>query len=80
MVAAGWTISAHGRVGVVGSSRGQRAVRNFLLTFGVAVAIFALARWVGFDELSWTEGLIGALVIATVSAVWDAVAARRRDA
>jgi hypothetical protein len=64
----------------MGSTQGQRAVRNFLLTFGVAVAIFAIARWVGFDELSWTEGLIGAVVIATVSAVWDAVAERKRGA
>ena len=64
----------------MGSSPAQRAARNFLLTFAVAVAIFALARWVGFDELSWTEGLIGAVVIATVSAIWDFVAERRRDA
>ena len=64
----------------MGASRGQRAVRNFLLTFGVAVAIFAIARWIGFDELSWTEGLVGAVVIATVSAIWDVVAERRRGA
>jgi hypothetical protein len=46
----------------------MRFVVFFLVTFGIAVAAFALARAAGFDQ-SWRNGLIGAAGIAAALTV-----------
>jgi hypothetical protein len=56
-----------------------RAIVLFLVTFGLALAVFALAKHWGFDfGHSWHDGRIGAAAIAAVVVVVDAIAIRTR--
>ena len=51
-----------------------RAVVVFLLTFGVALAVFWVVKRLGFDfDQSWHDGRLGAAAVAAVVAVADAI-------
>ena len=51
----------------------------FLVTFGLALGVFALAKDWGFDfGRSWHDGRIGAAAIAVVVVVVDAITTRTR--
>ena len=51
-----------------------RAIVVFLVTFGVALGAFAVAKDLGFNlDHSWHDGRIGAAVLAGVVVVVDAV-------
>ena len=51
-----------------------RAIVVFLVTFGVALAVFWVVKNLGFDfDRSWQDGRIGAAAVAAVVAVADAI-------
>jgi hypothetical protein len=50
-----------------------RFVGFFLVTFGVAVAAFAIAHRMGLDQ-SWRNGLLGAAAIAAALTILDFLA------
>ena len=51
-----------------------RAILLFLVTFGLALGVFALAKDWGFDfGHSWHDARIGAAAIAAVVVVVDAI-------
>ena len=50
-----------------------RFVGFFLVTFGVAVAAFAIAQKMGFGQ-SWRNGLLGAAAIAAALTILDVLA------
>ena len=46
----------------------------FLVTFGVALAVFWVVKDLGFDfDRSWQDGRFGAAAVAAVVAVADAI-------
>ena len=47
----------------------MRFVVFFLVVFGIAMASFAVARELGFIELSWQDAYLGAAAIASALAV-----------
>jgi hypothetical protein len=56
-----------------------RAIVVFLVTFGVALGVFWLAKQLGLDfDRSWHDGRIGAVVVAAVVTVADAILASTR--
>ena len=50
-----------------------RFVGFFLVTFGVAVAAFAIAHKMGLDQ-SWRNGLLGAAALAVALTILDVLA------
>jgi hypothetical protein len=46
-----------------------RYVVFFLVTFGIAMAIFAAARALGFVDLSWHDAYLGAAAVAAALTV-----------
>ena len=51
----------------------MRFVGFFLVTFGVAVAAFAIAHEMGLDQ-SWRNGLLGAAAIAAALSILNLLA------
>ena len=51
----------------------MRFLAFFLVTFGVVIAIFAVAKAMGFD-FTWRNGFIGAVAIAAGLAVLNLLA------
>jgi hypothetical protein len=57
-----------------GNITAVRFLASFVVTFGVAMAIFAVARAVGFIDQSWRMGLIASAAVAAALTVLNVFA------